>query len=179
MSDNTGDIVSKIVEANALESSGEIDSAIALYQEILELDRGGNYGDVAQQALDNLQQSTPEAPISVEKERYTPQAQKSSSLWSRLSIKGKTSVVLIGVALSSSIGIGTVAYVLANKTIAGQTNKIEQEKTYEMTKEIALFMRNRLADIEAMSHMAMLTDFDLRKNTTVQQKHKLLYQYRY
>ena len=179
MSDNTGDIVSKIVEANALESSGEIDSAIALYQEILELDRGGNYGDVAQQALDNLQQSTPEAPISVEKERHAPQTQtqKSSSLWSRLSIKGKTSVVLIGVALSSSIGIGTVAYVLANKTIAGQTNKIEQEKTYEMTKEIALFMRDRLADIEAMSHMAMLTDFDLRKNTTVQQKQQVLAQY--
>ncbi|MEO1465687.1 MAG: methyl-accepting chemotaxis protein, partial [Cyanobacteria bacterium J06633_1] len=36
---------------------------------------------------------------------------------------------------------------------------------------------DRLADIEAMSHMAMLTDFDLRKNTTVQQKQQVLAQY--
>ncbi|MEM6612471.1 MAG: cache domain-containing protein, partial [Cyanobacteria bacterium P01_C01_bin.72] len=176
MSDNTGDIVSKIVEANALENSGEIDQAIALYQEILDQDRGGNYGNVAQQALDKLQQtqSASETP-STRKEKYSPQ--KSSSFWSRLSIKSKTSVVLIGIALSSSIGIGTVAYILANKTIAAQTDKSEQAKSYEMTKEIALFMRDRLADIEAMSHMAILTDFDLRKNTTVQQKQQVLARY--
>jgi len=176
MSNNTGDIVSKIVEANALESSGEIDRAIALYQEILEQDRGGNYGDVAQQALDNLQQSTPEVQIDAGAEEKHP-SQKSSSLWLRLSIKAKTSIILIGVALGSSIGIGTVAYVLANKTIAEQTNKTEQAKSYDVNKEIALFMRDRLADIEAMSYIAILTDSDLRKNTTVRQKQQVLAQY--
>lgn len=174
MSENTGDIVSKIVEANALESSGQIESAIALYQEILGLDRGGNYGNVAQQALDNLQQTTAEV------EEIIPQSltQKSNaSLWSRLSIKAKTSIILIGVSFASSMGIGIVAYVLANKTIAQQTNQTEQTKSYEMTKEIALFMRDRYADIEAMSHMAILADYDLRKNTTVQQKQQVLAKY--
>ena len=174
MSDNTGDIVSKIVEANALESSGEIDQAISLYQEILKLDRGGNYGDVAQEALNNLQQSTPEvAEIAGESKSQ----KKSSSLWSRLSIKAKTSVVLIGVALGSSIGIGTVAYLLANKTIARQTDIAEQAKSYEMTKEIALFMRDRYSDIEVMSLLPILADPELRAKSTIQQKQNTLARY--
>ena len=36
MSDHTNDLVSKIVEANALENAGEAEAAIALYQEIFE-----------------------------------------------------------------------------------------------------------------------------------------------
>lgn len=97
MSDNSGDIVNKIVEANALENSGDAEAAIALYQEILELDRGGNYGDVAQQALDNLQQATDNiSGINLESSQ-----EKSGSWWSRLSIKAKTSFILIGVAITS------------------------------------------------------------------------------
>ena len=174
MSDHTGDIVSKIVEANALESSGEIEQAIALYQEILELDRGGNYGNVAQQALDNLQLVKEPARTDVS---VTSKANNSTSLWSRLSVKAKTSVVLICVALGSSVGIGTVAYLLADKTIARQTNITEQAKSYELTKELALFMRDRYADIEAMSHMPIFANYDLRKNTTVQQKQSFLAKY--
>ena len=177
MSDNTGDIVGKIVEANALESSGEIERAIALYQEILELDRGGNYGDVAQQALNNLQSTSDASANVTDPSDPETKIEKSSWLWSRLSIKAKTSVVLIGVALGSSIGIGTVAYTLANKTIARQTDLAEQAKSYEMTKEIALFMRNRYADIEAMSYIPLLTDPELRAKSTIQQKQRTLAQY--
>ncbi|MEL6494952.1 MAG: methyl-accepting chemotaxis protein [Cyanobacteria bacterium J06623_7] len=169
MSDRTDDIVSKIVEANTLESTGETERAIALYREILELDRGGNYGNVAQQALDNLaktpaQISTPE----------TSSTSKSGFFWSKLSIKSKTSIILTSIALTSSIGISTVAYTLANKTIARQTNNTEQTKSHETIKEVALFMRDRLADIEAMSHIPIIADYDLRKSTTIQQKQDIL-----
>ena len=169
MSDQT-DIVSKIVEANALENAGETERAIALYREILEQDRGGNYGDVAQQALDNLQASVVETPHSV---TVAP----SSSLWSKLSIKVKTSLILTGVALASTIGISAVAYTLTNETIVRQTNSAEQAKSYEMTKEIALFMRDRYADIEAMSYLPIFADSDLRRNTTVEQKQSFLNNY--
>ena len=47
-------IVEKVLAANSLEQEGRIQEAIAVYQEIIELDRGGTYGNVAQQALDNL-----------------------------------------------------------------------------------------------------------------------------
>ena len=171
MSDNTGDLVSKIVEANTLESNGETEAAIALYQEILELDRGGNYGDVAQQALNNLQQATTANIVPETREK------KSSSWWSRLNIKAKTSFILIGVALTSSIGISTVAYILADKTITQQTNSAEQAKSYAMTKEIALFMGDRYADIEAMSNLAIFADPELRAKSSLQQKQNVLSQY--
>lgn len=48
-------IVEKVILANSLEQEGQITEAISAYQEIIELDRGGTYGNVAQQALDNLQ----------------------------------------------------------------------------------------------------------------------------
>ena len=171
MSDNTGDLVSKIVEANTLESNGETEAAIALYQEILELDRGGNYGDVAQQALNNLQQSTT-ANIAPETKQ-----ERSSSWWSRLNIKAKTSLILIGVALTSSIGVSTVAYILADQTITRQTNSAEQAKSSAMTKEIALFMRDRYADIEAMSNLAIFAAPELRAKSSLQQKQNVLAQY--
>ena len=171
MSDNTGDLVSKIVEANTLESNGETEAAIALYQKILELDRGGNYGDVAQQALNNLQQPTTDNIVPEAKQK------KSSSWWSRLNIKAKTSFILIGIALTSSIGISTVAYILADKTITQQTNSAEQAKSSAMTKEIALFMRDRYADIEAMSNLAILADPELRAKSSLQQKQNVLAQY--
>jgi len=47
-------IVEKVVLANSLEQEKRIDEAIAAYEEILKLDQDGPYGNVAQQALDNL-----------------------------------------------------------------------------------------------------------------------------
>ncbi|MDJ0741870.1 MAG: methyl-accepting chemotaxis protein [Xenococcaceae cyanobacterium MO_167.B27] len=52
--DNSSDLVSKVLAANSLEQQGKISDAIALYQEIVQLDSGGTYGNTAQQALDNL-----------------------------------------------------------------------------------------------------------------------------
>ena len=173
MSDHTDDIVSKIVEANALESSGQTAQAIALYREILELDPGGNYGDVAQQALDNLQ-------VNVDVQQATEEQshrKESASLWSKPSIKAKTSLILTGIALISSIGISTVAYMLADKTIRQQTNRAEQAKSYEMTNQLALFMHDRKADLEAMSNIAVLADPELRANSTPQQQQNVLAQY--
>lgn len=168
MSDNTGDIVSKIVEANALENAGETEQAIAIYQEIIELDRGGNYGEVAQQALNNLQQN------------YTTTEttqQQSNSWWSRISIKAKTSLILIGVALTSSVGISTVAYVLANKTITEKVNTIQLSQSRTLTREIALFMRDRRSDIQALSSLAIFADPELRANSSLQQKQDVLKRY--
>ena len=171
MSDNTGDLVSKIVKANTLESDGETEAAIALYQEILELDRGGNYGDVAQQALNNLQQATTANTV-----QETGQ-KKYSSWWSRLNIKAKTSFILIGVALISSIGVSTVAYILADKTITQQINHSELKESRDITKEIALFMKQRYGDIKIMAKIGEIADPELRDSTNSLQKQAILKNY--
>ncbi len=62
--DNSNDLVSKVVAANSLEQEGKITEAIAVYQEIIQLDPGGNYGNVAQQAIDNLSNLSSDIPAS-------------------------------------------------------------------------------------------------------------------
>ncbi|MEM8831186.1 MAG: hypothetical protein AAGE96_17775, partial [Cyanobacteria bacterium P01_G01_bin.19] len=54
---NSDDLVNKIVQATSLESKGKLEEAISIYQRISELDPKGNYGDVAREALGNLQKS--------------------------------------------------------------------------------------------------------------------------
>ena len=169
MSENTNNLVNKIVEANALENAGETERAIALYQEIVELDRGGNYGDVAQQALNNLQQTT--ANTTAEDLQY------SGFWWSRISIKAKTSLILIGVALTSSIGVGTMAYVLINSTTTREINRAQQAESYALTKEVALFMRDRIEDLKIISGSELVADPDLRASTNTLQKKASLNNY--
>jgi twitching motility protein PilJ len=172
MSENTSDLVSKIVEANALETAGETEQAIALYQEIIELDRGGNYGDVAQQALNNLQQTT--GNIIDEDLQYSSY---SSSWLSRINIKAKTSLILIGVALIAGIGISSIAYILADKTIARQTNRAEQTDLKTTTKEVASFMQDRMGDLKIISTMELIANPDLRASSNALQKKSSLNNY--
>ena len=173
MSDNTGDLVSKIVEANTLESAGKSEQAIALYQEILKLDRGGNYGDVAQQALNNLQQEQIAADVAGIEE--IPMQQ--SNWWSKLSIKSKTSLLLTGVALASSICIGTVAYYIANRTIARQVNRAELQESRNITKEIGLLIRQSYGDIKTIANIGVLANPQLRANTNSLLKQATLRRY--
>lgn len=168
MSDNTGDIVNKIVQANALENSGEVDQAIALYQEILELDWGGNYGNVAQQALEHLQKATIIEEVVQE---------KSSSWWDKLSIKAKTTVILTSFTLVSSIGIGILGYTLADTTVTKKINTLELAESYTLTKEIAFFMRERYGDIQVMAGLSLFSETDLRASSSIQQKQKVLDNY--
>lgn len=169
LSDNTGDIVGKIVEANALEAAGKTKQAIALYQEILELDRGGNYGDVAQQALNNLQK------VSITAEEV--QENKTASWWERLSIKNKTTFVLTSLTLLSTVAISTVAYNLANQTITEGSNVSEQAASYTLTQTIAFFMRERYGDIQVMADLPLFSDPQLRASSNNQQKQNLLNNY--
>lgn len=48
------DLVNKIMLANALEQTGAVTRAIALYQEVADQDRDGIYGSVARKALENI-----------------------------------------------------------------------------------------------------------------------------
>ena len=122
MSDHTNNIVNKIVEANALESSGQAAQAIALYQEILELDRGGNYGNVAQQALDNLQQLS-SSPV-----KQTQDSQKSSQGLSgqRFSLKLKIPLIVIVLSIFPSIIVSSTAYSSVNQLITQNISATER-----------------------------------------------------
>ncbi|MBW4577667.1 MAG: methyl-accepting chemotaxis protein [Aphanothece sp. CMT-3BRIN-NPC111] len=55
------DLVVKISQANALERSGKVSEAIALYQEVVEADPAGNLGTSARKALERLEVPAPKS----------------------------------------------------------------------------------------------------------------------
>ncbi|MGD1918303.1 MAG: hypothetical protein ACFCAD_05100 [Pleurocapsa sp.] len=157
---NSDDLVGKIVQASTFESEGNLEKAIALYQEIAEQDPTGNYGDVAREALTNLQDA-PAIASTIE-----TQSKASGSWWSKLNIKAKTSFILIGVALGSSIGINTIAYVLADQTVTEEIEAFKKSESNALTKEIALFMQARLSDIKTLANLAVLADPELSSRSS-------------
>ena len=170
MSDSTNDVVGKIVEANALENSGDIDAAIALYREIVELDRGGNYGNVAREALNNLQvAATPNEAEDI--------ATRKTTWLERLNIKNKATILLTGFTLVSTVGLSIVAYILADKTVVQRVNLSEQAASYTLTQKIAFFMRERYGDIQVMADLPLFSDPELRTSSSVLQKQRLLDSY--
>ena len=170
MYDSTNDVVGKIVEANALENSGDIDAAIALYREIVELDRGGNYGKVAQEALNNLQvAATPNEAEDI--------ATRKTTWLERLNIKNKATILLTGFTLVSTVVLSIVAYTLADKTVVQGVNLSEQAASYTLTQKIAFFMRERYGDIQVMADLPLFSDPELRTSSNAQQKQRLLDSY--
>jgi twitching motility protein PilJ len=163
------DLVGKIIEANNLENEGKTEQAIALYREIVESDRDGNYGNVAQQALDSLQETTTE--------EKTIRPTRSSSWLERLSIRNKATLILTGLTLVSTIGLSIVAYTLADKTIINRFNQIQQAASSSLTQKIAFFMRERYGDIQVMAGLPLFSDSELRTNSSDRQKQSLLDSY--
>jgi methyl-accepting chemotaxis protein len=174
MSDNTNDIVSKIVEANALESAGKVEEAIALYQEIVKLDPTGNYGNVAQQALGNLAGAT-----SKEQQNSNAVPSKSSQKPGakdkfKLNLRTKTTLLLIGISAFSTIAVGCVAYTFASSSSAKQIKIIEESNASQITDKVAYYMRERFGDIQVMSRLTVLTNADLKASTSSKDKQAAL-----
>ena len=165
------DLVGKIVEANTLESKGDTAAAIALYEEIATLDADGNYGNVAREALTNLRQAPTTATA------INSKSASSTSWWSKLSIKAKTGFILTGVALTASLGISTMAYLLVNKAVTNEVNGAKKAQSLAISKEIAMFMSDRRSDMQALSNIGVLADPELRANSTQEQKRKIFNEY--
>ena len=157
-SDNTDDIVGKIVQANSLESAGEIEQAIAVYQEIIQLDPNGNYGNVAQEALANLQQSE-SATIPQSPQIIQP---KSNGLFGRyLSIKFKVTLLAILFGTIPVIAIGSTVYYVADKTIKQEITEHEKSEAVNIQDQVYRFMRNRDEDIQVMANLDIFTNSKL------------------
>ncbi|MEY4517586.1 MAG: hypothetical protein RLZZ499_185 [Cyanobacteriota bacterium] len=171
MSDNTGDIVSKIVEANALENAGKVEQAIALYQEISELDRGGNYGNVAREALTNLEKTKATASnIST----ATTSTVKTHNFWDRINLRTRTTLILVGVSTLSTIAVSMIAYSFARQSMVQEITTAEQKTASEVANKVAFYMRERFGDIQIMSNLTILTNSQLRAKTTAKDQQAAL-----
>lgn len=171
MSDNTSDIVSKIVEANALENAGQVEEAIALYQAISELDREGNYGNVAREALANLAKTKATAS-NINTASSSPI--KINNFWDRINLRTRTTLILVGVSTLSTIAVSMIAYSFARQSMIQEITTAEQKTASEVANKVAFYMRERFGDIQIMSNLTILTNSQLRANTTAKAKQAAL-----
>lgn len=115
----SNDIVGKIVEANTLESTGEIEKAIAVYQEIAALDPDGNYGNVAREALANLQKSKPSL---LTKEFHVTPTDSQGWFGQNLSLKLKVPLMVFILSIIPTITISSTAYYYVNQALPVETS---------------------------------------------------------
>ena len=167
------DCVGKILEANSLEKSGEIEGAIALYQEVIELDQSGNYGAVAQQALANLQKSS---GTTVTKAAIQD-AQGDASWWAKLSLRWKVTGLAIALSTVPLIGIGSVAYYLAGQSLEKEVAEAETARAVSMTDKINRFMIERYGDIQVIAKQGILSNPAIRDATDQTEKKQVMDNY--
>ena len=113
------DIVGKIVKANTLESAGETEKAIAIYQEIAVLDPDGNYGNVAREALANLQKSKPSL---LTKEFHVIPTDSQGWFGQNLSLKLKVPLMVFILSIIPTITISSTAYYYVNQALPVETS---------------------------------------------------------
>jgi len=169
-SNNTDDLVDKIVQASTLESEGETAQAIALYEMIASQDLIGNYGDVAREALANLQTVS----IAESQNDVKPELEAKYGLWDKLNLRARTTLILIGISAFSTITVSSIAYRFANRSVTEQITAAEQSAVTEITDKVAFYMRERFGDIQIMSNLTILTNRELRTTTTIKDKQKAL-----
>lgn len=164
------DCVGKILEASNLEKSGEIDKAIALYQEIIKLDGDGNYGAVAQQAIANLQKSSQPSTT----KEATKDAKADASWWAKLSLRWKLTGLAIALSTIPVISLGGVAYYVAGQTIEEQISELEEARVLDMADKASLFMYERYGDMQIISKSGILNNPTIRDATTREEKDAVL-----
>lgn len=168
---NNDDLVGKIVQASTFESEGNLEKALALYQEIAEQDPTGNYGNVAREALANLQ----DAPaIASPEETTTSSVEKKYSLWNRFNLRTKTTLILIGISAFSTITVGSIAHRFANRSLTEEITIAQETLATGFADKVAFYMRERFGDIQVMSNLTILTDPELRTTTTLKEKQAAL-----
>ncbi|MGL5793066.1 MAG: methyl-accepting chemotaxis protein, partial [Waterburya sp.] len=172
LNDDTDNIVSKIVQASTLENEGKLQEAIALYEEIIQLDPNGNYGNVAREALNNLSSSTIGENTSIESPELI--LKDDYSFWDKLNLRVKTTLILIGISAFSTISVGVIAYNFANSSIIEQIESAEENTAEKVADKVAYFMRERFGDIQVMSNLSILTNSELRAKISVNDKQAAL-----
>lgn len=171
--EHSDDLVGKIVIASSLEAAGNIPEAIALYQEISQLDPSGNYGNVAREALVNLQGASTEDSQQHDSSVVIP-ARQNYSFWDKFNLRTRTTLILIGISSFSTIAVSSIAYRFADRSMREQIMTSEQNTAAEVANKVAFYMRERFGDIQIMANLTILINPELRATRTQQDKQKAL-----
>ena len=101
----------------------------------------------------------------------------STSWWQQTSIRIKTTFLAIAIGTIPALVLGSLAYHFANKSIVREIVAAKQETATEVADKVAFYMRERYGDIQIMANLSILTNPQLRSQTTTEDKQLALDQF--
>ncbi|MBH8551162.1 methyl-accepting chemotaxis protein [Nostocaceae cyanobacterium CENA357] len=88
----------------------------------------------------------------------------------RLGLGKKAIILAIAIGTIPVLGIGAIAYSLANKAITKQITQAQAAAAVELTEEINRLLLGRYGDIQSLSNMPFLANYKVSARTTNQEK---------
>jgi len=104
-------------------------------------------------------------------------ANKSRFKWSALSLRTKATVLAIAIGTLPVLGIGSMAYWVANQSIQQKTTASHRVLTDNLADKVSAFMFERYGDIQVLASLAILSDAKISASTSLQQKQTFLTNY--
>lgn len=195
---NPTDLVAKITLANALEQVGEVEKAVALYQEVIALDQNGIYGSVSRKALEAIEASKPspnstrptykgsyrigsdDSQVSWEQQRRETTAgssllQRLRQGWENLNIQTKLTILLVATAALPVIAVTQGLTTLNKERLLDELELSLQQQGKTFAEEYVLWTQvDSQAQAENLAQVVEATRIDLSNSAEVSERRNFL-----
>jgi methyl-accepting chemotaxis protein PixJ len=99
------------------------------------------------------------------------------SWWQQQSIRFKTTALAIAIGTVPTLTLASVAYYFANQSISREIIAAEEGTATSVADRVAFYMRERYGDIQIMAGLSVLTNANLRSQTSISDKQAALDQF--
>ncbi|AKG22859.1 methyl-accepting chemotaxis protein [Calothrix sp. 336/3] len=103
--------------------------------------------------------------------------QRFTKAFKRLSLTTKATVLAIAIGTIPVLGIGILAYSLANKSMTAKISQIQQAEAQGLADKVNRFMVERYADIQTLANLRILTNNKVKSAITNTEKQEQLEQF--
>lgn len=92
----------------------------------------------------------------------------------KYSLRTKATILAIAIGTLPILGLGTLSYILANKSIESKISKYQQSEVEGFVDKVNRFMIERYGDIQVLSNLPILANRRIREITSPQEKQAVL-----
>ncbi|MFH7023920.1 MAG: methyl-accepting chemotaxis protein [Heteroscytonema crispum UTEX LB 1556] len=92
----------------------------------------------------------------------------------RLSLRSKAAISAIAIGTLPVLGIGTLAFNMANQSITNNISNSQQAEAEGLADKVNRFMIERYGDIQVLANLPILANYKIREATTPQEKQVVL-----
>ena len=94
--------------------------------------------------------------------------------WRQTGLQRKATIIALALGVIPVAAVGGISYKVASKSLAKQIVTEQETRTFDIRQKVTLFLNHIVEDTQAIANSSILTDPELRKTTSTQQKIDLL-----